>query len=129
MIKERRNVGWAVTEQSPQLMRGRLGGRTPLWHRKWHTLRTHLTSQRVTRVFGLSMPKPYPGLKVCNLHVFRGENVQAAHAQVPKCAGCTDQVGTKVCTPAQALSGMADSPGPCNLLAGELTVQQIRETS
>jgi hypothetical protein len=57
-----------------------------------------LWGQGVTSAVGLSMPKPHRGDTVSKLHGFRGKNVQAAHAEFPKCAGCTGQVGTNVCT-------------------------------
>ena len=44
------------------------------------------------------MPRPYSGPKCDNL-VFRELDVQAARETVPGCAGCSNQIGTKVRTP------------------------------
>lgn len=49
------------------------------------------------------MPKPYPGADLCTLLVFREESVQDARVKVSKCAGCSDQVGTKIRTGFSAL--------------------------
>jgi hypothetical protein len=51
-----------------------------------------------TETLGLSMPKPYQEANTCNLLIFKGEDVQDAHAEPSKCAPCSDQVGTKVRT-------------------------------
>jgi hypothetical protein len=51
------------------------------------------------QTLGFAMPKPYPTPVLNILHVLREESVQAARASTPKCAGCSDQVGTKVGTP------------------------------
>jgi hypothetical protein len=73
---------------------------------------------------GLSMPKPYWGAIVRKLLVFRGKDVQDARGKTLKCAGRTDQVGTKVRTVHKAaFNGNCEGDGrPKNVMTGSFAL-------
>jgi hypothetical protein len=61
---------------------------------------------------------------MCKLLIFKEERVQDAHAEALECAGCTDQVGTKVRTVHKAaFNGNCEGDGrPKNVMTGSFAL-------